>query len=49
MSPRDLSPGGGIELHAKTLIGPARLDFLEEEVRRDLVYFSAEVDFSRRA
>jgi NTE family protein len=45
ISTRDLRYGGGIGLHADTLIGPMRLDAGFGEDRRFQVYFSAGFDF----
>lgn len=45
MSFHDLRYGGGIGLHADTLIGPVRLDVGAGEKRRRAVYFSAGFDF----
>ncbi len=40
-----LRNGGGIGLHADTIIGPARLDFGWGEQHRSTIYFSAGFDF----
>ncbi len=45
MSVRDLRSGGGIGLHADTIIGPIRFDFARGEQNRWAVYFSAGFDF----
>lgn len=45
MSIRELRNGGGIGLHADTIIGPIRLDFAKGEQHRYAVYFSAGFDF----
>jgi outer membrane protein insertion porin family len=45
MSFSDLRTGGGIGLHADTIIGPVRLDFGWGEQSRYTVYFSAGYDF----
>jgi outer membrane protein assembly factor BamA len=45
LSTRDLRYGGGLGLHADTLIGPMRIDFGFGEDRRFQVYFSAGFDF----
>lgn len=45
MSLDRLKKGGGIGLHADTIIGPIRLDYGVGEQRRYTVYFSAGFDF----
>ncbi|HAK60425.1 MAG TPA: hypothetical protein DCO77_08595 [Nitrospiraceae bacterium] len=45
MTFRDLRGGGGVGIHADTLVGPFRLDFGVGEDDRFRVYFSAGFDF----
>lgn len=45
MSLSDLRMGGGVGIHADTIVGPFRLDFGAGEDRRRTVYFSAGFDF----
>jgi NTE family protein len=45
VSARDLRSGGGVGLHADTIIGPVRLDVGMGEQDRFMVYFSAGFDF----
>jgi NTE family protein len=45
MAFNELRQGGGIGLHADTIIGPVRLDFGRGEQNRYAVYFSAGFDF----
>ncbi|OGW36189.1 MAG: hypothetical protein A2010_13770 [Nitrospirae bacterium GWD2_57_9] len=45
ISLRDLRSGGGIGLHADTIIGPVRFDLARGEQHRYTAYFSAGFDF----